>query len=399
MFTALGYTDFRQVWIGNFLSNIGTWMQNVAQGWLVLQLTDSAFWVGVVSFAAAAPLLVFTMWGGVIADNVDRRKMLLSAQYVMMGSALTLSALVYSHQVQVWHVVGLALVTGIAAAVAAPAQQALVAMLVPREILTNAIGLNSAQFNMSRVVGPTVGGFFIAWLGAGGNFACNALSFLALIIALQRVHLIQPEAADAGASLWARMLAGLRYVRQRHTMMMLILLVCVTSLFGIPYISFAPVFARDVLHVGAEGLGILMAFAGLGSFFAALTIAYSGNPARRGAWMAISGIVFFCAVIAFSFSRDFALSSALLFIAGYAVIILVALINTRLQHSAEEEMRGRAMSIYSTAYLGLPPVGSLAAGWMSRWMAAPLAIAIMAAAGLGIFLIMFGTSRQLRNME
>ena len=381
------------------MSNIGTWMQNVAQGWLVLQLTDSAFWVGVVSFAAAAPLLVFTMWGGVIADRVDRRKMLLYAQYVMAGSALALSVLCFTHTVRVGHVVALALLTGVAAAIAAPAQQALVPMLVPREILTNAIGLNSAQFNMSRVVGPTVGGFFIAWFGAGGNFAFNALSFVALIIALQRVHLVQPEAADAGAPLLTRLVAGVRYVWAHSSMTLLILLVCVTAFFGIPYISFAPVFARDVLHVGAEGLGLLMAFAGLGSFFAALTIAYGGNPARRGLWMALSGMVFFCAVIGFSFSRNFALSSALLFVAGYAVIILVALINTRLQYSAEEEMRGRAMSLYSTAYLGLPPVGSFAAGFMSRWIAAPLAIAIMAAAGLGIFLIMFGSSRQLRNME
>jgi MFS family permease len=353
----------------------------------------------VVSFAAAAPLLVFTMWGGVIADNVDRRKMLLYAQYVMAGSALALSVLCFTHTVRVGHVLVLALLTGVAAAVAAPAQQAVVPMLVPRDVLTNAIGLNSAQFNMSRVVGPTVGGFFIAWFGAGGNFAFNALSFVALMVALQRITLIQPEPKDPTSSLWVRLRAGLRYVWGQTSMTLLILLVCVTALFGIPYISFAPVFARDVLHVGAEGLGLLMAFAGLGSFFAALTIAYSGNPRRRGGWMAVSGTVFFCAVIGFSFSRNFALSSALLFVAGYAVIIMVALINTRLQHSAEEEMRGRAMSIYSTAYLGLPPVGSFAAGFLSRWMEAPLAIAAMAAAGLGIFLIMFGTSPQLRNME
>jgi predicted MFS family arabinose efflux permease len=296
-------------------------------------------------------------------------------------------------------VVALAFVTGFAASLAAPAQQALVPMLVPKQDLTNAIGLNSAQFNMSRVLGPTIGGFFIAWFGPAGNFFLNALSFLALIIALRQLRLADQLPPNDESSMWNKLQAGFVYVWRHRTMAMLILLVCITALLGIPYISFTPVFARDVLQVGAEGLGILMAFAGLGSFFAALTIAYLGNPRRRGALMAISGIVFFSAVIAFSFSRVFALSAALLLVAGYAVIILVALINTKLQHTAEEDMRGRTMSIYATGYLGLPPVGSFAAGLMSRWMPAPYAIAVMAATGLALFLLTFGMSRELRNME
>jgi MFS family permease len=397
--TALKYRDFRQVWIGNFLSNVGTWMQNVAQGWLVLQLTNSAFWVGMVSFAAAAPLLVFTLWGGVIADHVDRRKMIIATQFAMMASAFALSGLTFTHRVHVGHVLALAFVTGFAASLAAPAQQALVPMLVPKQDLTNAIGLNSAQFNMSRVLGPTIGGFFIAWFGPAGNFFLNALSFLALIVALRQLRLDAQVATSDDSSIWSKLRAGFVYVWTHRTMALLILLVCITSLLGIPYISFTPVFARDVLHVGAEGLGILMAFAGLGSFFAALTIAYLGNPRRRGALMATSGMVFFSAVIAFSFSRLFALSAALLFVAGYAVIILVALINTKLQHTAEEDMRGRTMSIYATGYLGLPPVGSFAAGMMSRWMPAPYAIGVMAATGLALFLLIFGMSRELRKME
>jgi MFS family permease len=397
--TALKYRDFRQVWFGNFLSNVGTWMQNVAQGWLVLQLTNSAFWVGAVSFAAAAPLLVFTLWGGVIADHVDRRKMLMLAQFAMMASALMLGLLTFTHRVQVHHVMLLAFITGLASAIAAPAQQAIVPLLVPREHLTNAIGINSAQFNMSRVLGPTMGGFFIAWFGPAGNFFVNALSFLALIIALQQLRLPWQPKSHQEFSLWQRLTDGFLYTWRHASMKHLILLVIVTASLGIPYISFAPVFARDVLGAGAEGLGVLMAFAGLGSFFAALTIAYLGDPRKRGPLMMISGIVFFCAVIAFSFSRVFALSCALLFVAGYAVIILVAIINTRLQHLADEEMRGRTMSIYSTAYLGLPPVGSFAAGLMSRWMPAPIAIACMAATGLSLFLLIFSTSKELRELE
>jgi MFS family permease len=399
IFTAFRYRDFCQVWAGNFLSNIGTWMQNVAQGWLVLQLTNSAFWVGMVSFAAAAPLLVFTILGGVIADHVDRRKMLMASQFVMMFSALALATLTYTHRAQVHHVLWLAFLTGLAASLAAPAQQAIVPMLVPREHLTNAIGLNSAQFNMSRVLGPTIGGFFMAWFGPAGNFALNGLSFLALIFALVALRLKQEEVPDDGTGLARKLAAGFRYVWERSAMKLLVVLICITAFLGIPYFSFIPVFARDICSVGERGLGLLMASQGLGSFFAALTIAYLGNPKRRGALMAISGIVFFCAVIAFSFSHTFGLSAVMLFIAGYSMIIMVALINTRLQHSAEEEMRGRTMSIYATAYLGLPPVGSFVAGVLTKWISAPHAIAAMAAAGLGVFLLIFGTHQELRDLD
>lgn len=396
---ALRYRDFRQVWAGNFLSNVGTWMQNVAQGWLVLQLTGSAFWVGMVSFAAAAPMLLFTLVGGVVADHVDRRKMLMVAQYAMMGSALALAFLTYTHRVHVSHVVALAFVTGLAASMAAPAQQALVPMLVPRESLTNAIGLNSAQFNLSRVLGPTVGGFFMAWFGPAGNFALNALSFLALVIALAQLRPMGEAISDDESTLWDKMKAGFVYVWRRPSMRLLVMLVCVTALLGIPYFSFMPVFAMNVLHVGERGLGILMAFSGLGSFLAALTIAHIGNPRRRGGLILVSGTVFFCAVIAFSFSRMYALSAGLMIVSGYAMIIMVALINTRLQHTAKEEMRGRTMSIYAGAYLGLPPLGSLFAGIMSNWVSAPRVIAAMAAAGLALFWALFAANRALRDLE
>jgi predicted MFS family arabinose efflux permease len=177
------------------------------------------------------------------------------------------------------------------------------------------------------------------------------------------------------------------------------LLVCVTALLGIPYFSFMPVFAMNVLHVGERGLGILMAFSGLGSFLAALTIAHIGNPRRRGGLILVSGTVFFCAVIAFSFSKVYALSAVLMVVSGYAMIIMVALINTRLQYTAKEEMRGRTMSIYAGAYLGLPPLGSLFAGIMSNWVSAPRVIGAMAAFGLALFWSLFAGNRALRNLE
>ncbi|MBI2681720.1 MAG: MFS transporter, partial [Acidobacteriales bacterium] len=186
--TALRHRDFRYLWAGNFLSNIGTWMQNIAQGWLVLQLTNSAFWLGVVSFAAAAPLLVFTVIGGVIADRMDRRRLLMMTQVAMMVSALLLAVLTWTERITVTHIILLAFVSGVAASLSAPAQQALVPQLVPRADLTNAIGINSAQFNLSRVIGPTVGGFAMELFGMAGNFFLNGLSFLAVIIALRNMH-------------------------------------------------------------------------------------------------------------------------------------------------------------------------------------------------------------------
>jgi MFS family permease len=396
--TALKHRDFRYMWAGNFLSNVGTWMQHIAQSWLVLQLTDSAFWLGVVSCAAAAPLLVFTTIGGVIADRVDKRTMLVRTQIAMMCSAFVLALLTYGGVVRVSHIVVLAFVTGVASSLAAPAHQALVPQLVPREDLTNAVGLNSAQFNMSRVIGPTLGGFSMAAFGMAGNFLLNGFSFLAVIFALRKMqHPDQVRLETAG--FWAKLVEGFRYVGHDHHRRVLVQLVCLTALLGIPYSSFVPMFARDVLHVGERGLGVLMAFAGLGAFFAALTIAYLHTPRRRGVLIACSGAAFFVGVIGFCLSRSFLLSAALQALIGYAIIIMVAIVNTRLQHVSSDEFRGRAMSIYATAYLGLPPLGALAAGLLSRWMTAPQAIAAMAIVGLALFSVTIGLNKDLRRLD
>jgi MFS family permease len=396
--TALSHRDFRYIWFGNFLSNTGTWMQNIAQGWLVLQLSNSAFWLGVVSFAAAAPLLVFTILGGVIADHVDKRRMLINTQIAMMISAFMLALLTYKHVVTVPHIVLLAFVTGLAASLAAPAHQALVPQLVPRKHLTNAIGINSAQFNLSRVIGPTIGGFSMAWFGVAGNFMLNGISFLAVIIALSRMHYPAQTAIPSG-SLWERMRDGFRYVAHDPHLRVLVQLVCIGSLLAIPYFSFIPVFARDILHVGERGLGLLMAFSGLGAFFAAITVAYLGKFRRRGTYILLSGSTFFVTVAGVAWSRSFALTAALQFIAGYAVIIMVAIINTRLQLMAADEMRGRIMSIYATAYLGLPPVGSFIAGFISRWTTVPSAIGGMAVLGLILFVTTWLYHRHLRELD
>lgn len=396
---ALRHHDFRYFWAGNMLSNIGTWMQNVAQGWLVLELSNSAFWLGVVGFAASAPMLVFTLLGGVIADRVDRRRLMVRTQAAMMLFAFALAGLTWAKVINVPEIVLLAFATGVAMSLNAPSYQALVPQLVPKEDLNNAIALNSAQFNFSRIVGPTLGGFAMAGLGVAGNFFLNGVSFLAVIFALRKIHYPPPEPDDGSATMWQKLADGFRYVYDRQEMMTLITLVGLASTFGIPYLMFIPLFARDILHVRETGLGLLMAFSGLGAFLGAGTIAYLGRVKRRGRFVVSAGVVFFVAIILFCFSRSFALSSALLMVIGYSMVLMVATVNALLQHLSSDEMRGRVMSMYATAFLGFAPVGSLIAGSLAGVVTAPHAIAGMCALALVASLFLYFTRVELRKLD
>jgi MFS family permease len=400
---ALRHPSFRLFWAGNFLSNIGTWMQNVAQGWLVLQLTNSAFWLGFVGFAATIPVLLFSMIGGVIADHVNNRKLLIGTQTTMMVSAFMMSALTYAHWIDKWWIAGLALLTGMAMSLNTPSYQALVPQLVPRKDLTNAIALNSAQFNMSRVVGPTLGGFAMAVFGGGttgaaGNFFLNGLSFLAVIVALTRITYPGRDAPAEG-HLWDKLQQGLIYVVNHRDMAPLVVLTAIASLLAIPYLVFVPYFARDVLHRGTFGLGLLMACSGLGAFCGAGTIAYAVNIRRRGRVVVGAEAGLFVAIICFTFSRNFWLSGLCLAAAGYCMVIMMATINALLQHLAEESMRGRVMSIYSTAFLGLPPVGSLIAGLLTRVTTPAHAIAGMVLVALISVSAVFAKNAALKALD
>jgi MFS family permease len=395
---ALRHPDFRLFWAGNFLSNVGTWMQNVAQGWLVLQLTNSAFWLGVVGFASTIPILFFALIGGVIADHVNNRKLLIGTQTAMMVSAFIMAGLAYARVITATEIALLALLTGVAMSLNTPSYQALVPQLVPREDLTNAIALNSAQFNMSRVLGPTLGGFAMALLGVAGNFFLNGLSFLAVIVALTRIRYPQRDVPQEG-HLWDKLKQGFAYVFSHGHMAPLVVLTAIASLLALPYLVFVPYFARDVLNSGEPGLGILMACSGLGAFFGALTIAYLTHIHRRGVFVMRAGFGFFVSIILFTFSRNFWLSGVLLMAAGYFMVIMVATINTLLQHMAEESMRGRVMSIYSTAFLGLPPIGSLITGLLTRVTTPAHAIAGMSALALVGSVVVFAASRDLRELD
>jgi MFS family permease len=395
---ALRNPNFRLFWSGNFLSNIGTWMQNVAQGWLVLLLTNSAFWLGVVGFAGSIPFLFFTLFGGVIADRVDKRRLLIVTQTVMMVLAFALAALAWFKVITVLEVAVIAFLNGTAMAMNAPSYQALVPRLVKREDLTNAIALNSAQFNMSRILGPTLGGYAMVLFGVAGNFFLNGVSFLAVLWALMRIRYPEEKRARH-ESMWVSLQGGFNYVRSEPQMQVLVWMTVVVSFLGIPFLTFIPYFAKIQLNSGESGLGWLLASSGAGAVLGAVTVAAKGVLRHRGAVVTIGGVVFFAVIIGFCFSHSFALSQCFALVEGYSAILMISSFNVSIQHLSSDEMRGRVMSIYATSFLGLPPLGALLAGELSRHIPTSHALAMMAGLAALIFVGIYAFSRPLRELD
>ena len=381
MFSALRHPPYRLFWTGNFLSNIGNWMQTLAQGWLVLQLTNSIFLLGVVGFAATAPSLIFSLIGGVLADRSDRRRMMMVTQSTMMVLAFVMSFLSWKNWITVHEIIALAFFAGVANAMNAPAYQAIVPELVPPSDLTNAIAMNSAQFNLSRILGPMIAGLALKFTGSAGCFFLNGLSFLALLFALTRLNLKRP-AGDSVTGIWKPMLNGFRYIRSRPDLSMLLGLVSMVSLCAIPYINLAPYFARDILHMGPEGLGYLMGSSGVGAIAGALLLSRSGGRERKGLRVLFGVWTIFTSLIVFAFAKNMVLAMSALFFTGAAMVTAVSTVNNLLQKHVIPEMRGRVMSMHATAFLGFAPIGSLIAGSLGHTMGAPLAIASLCAFAL-----------------
>ena len=380
-FRALRYRNYRLIWIGFFLSNIGTWMQTVAQGWLVRELTASTALIGFVSFASSFPQIAFSLFGGVYADLFNRRKLLIGTQTVHLFNAAALGALVLLRDwnlwkgLSLWHVIAITFISGASSTLATPAFQALLLDLVGREDLPSAVALNSAQFNLSRIIGPTIGGLALGVIGAAGCYFGNSASFLAVIASLRLLRMPPwrpPEDRDT-RGMWRQIIAGVRYVRNRPRVQALLGVATVISVCGLPYLIFLPVFARDVLNQDARGLARLWAATGVGALMSALVMAYSlSNSRHRGRLLLIGNIFFGLAVVAFALSRNFALSCFCLALVGGGMVSVTTTVNTLLQTLVQDEMRGRVMSMYALAFVGLPPVGSLLIGSLSdvigwRW--------------------------------
>jgi len=375
-FAAMRHRNYRIFWTGQAVSLIGTWMQTLALGWLVLQLTDSAFWVGLVNFAGSVPILLFTLPAGVFVDRADKRKLVTRFQALLALQATILTILVAGGWARPWHLVVLSAASGLINAVEIPARQSFIVELVGREDLTNAIALNSSSFNASRIVGPALAGLVLAHWGASVCFGLNAVSFAAVLFSLFSLRMppAEPKVRDTHALELFR--AGLRFVRGERRVRTLMTGTALLSLLGFPVVVLLPVFARDVLRVGPGGLGMMSASVGVGALFAALGLASVAPHVRRGRLVTWAGPAFGLMVIAFTASRWLWLSLLCLALAGFAMILNNAVTNTLIQGLVPDDLRGRVMSIWTTVFVGFAPIGALAMGWTAERLGAPAAAAL-----------------------
>ena len=362
---ALTHRNFRLLWLGALTSSIGTWMQKVAQAWLIVTMTgsSSAFYLGLDSFAGEAPILLFTLVGGVVADRRDRRHMMLTSQVTQMIVALVLAALIYFEQIEIWMVLTLSFISGCAQAFGGPAYQSLIPTLVGKEHLPNAIALNSIQFNLARVIGPVIAGVALATLGMVACFGLNGISFLfviAAILALRDVH-VPPVATE---SMVMQMKGGLRYVRDSRNLMAVTVLGFIVAFLGFPLLTFLPVITKDVFGGDVGLYSRLMTIGGAGAVTGALIVAYVGKHRYIGRLLLICLGLFGVVTALFSLSVSPGLSSVILFVGAALLVMCTSLTTSLAQLLAPPELRGRVVSIYMMAFRGGSPLGGLASGWL-----------------------------------
>ena len=375
VFKAFQYRDFRLMWIGACTSSIGTWMQIVAQGWLIYRLSHSAFLLALDQFLGGIPIFLFSLIGGVVADRVERRRILLGSQYVQMATATLLTILVATDQVHVWHILCLSSISGLAQSFGGPAYQALIPTLVEKDDMPNAIALNSIQFNVAVMVGPALAGQALAKLGEKWCFGLNALSFLAPIVSLSLIS-ARFLPAKTTVSMFASLKQGIQFARKQTSMEALILLAfCMTAL-GMPMRTYIPVFVKDIFHRGPETYGNLLALMGLGSIFGSLTIASAGNFKRKGRVALFALICLGAGISGFALSKSVPLSGILLVIVGASMMAVFATVSSLVQLITTNEMRGRVMSVYNFAFRGGMPMGNLLSGWLVPIFTAPVVLGV-----------------------
>jgi MFS family permease len=399
-FAALRHRNFRLFFGGQLLSLVGTWMQSVAQGWLVLQLSNSALMLGFVGAASSLPILALSFLGGTLADRHDKRRLLIITQTAAMLLAFGLWALVAAGLARTWHVVAMAFGLGTVMALDVPARQAFVVEMVGKEDLVNAIALNSSVFNAARMIGPALAGILIAEAGTANCFLINGLSFLAVIAALAmmnptllngRGHTRHVGLRD-GAAEMRRFLAGNR------PQLLVLALTAVLSICILPYAVLMPIMARDVLGVGARGLGFLMSATGVGALAGALTVATFGGRGSRTGWLFGPSLLAAAAMLAFSLSRRYPLSLALLFFVGFGIVCQATTSNGFLQLSVPDALRGRMMALFGIFFLGMMPLGNLVAGFVAHLSGAPLALGLGAVVSGVVSLAMLALSPHMRRL-
>lgn len=363
MFRALSSRNYKLFFVGQGISLIGTWMQQIALSWLVYRLTDSVFLLGAVTFSSQIPSFILGPFAGVLADKFNRHKVLLVTQFLSMLQASTLAALVLTDTIEIWHVLTLSAVLGTINGFDIATRQAFVVELIERrEDMSNAIALNSSLFNMARLIGPTVAGLLIAAVGEGMCILINAVSYLAVLASLLLMRLKPFERVQQQRKVWESLKDGFQYAFGFPPIRALIIIVALLSLFGMPFTVLLPVFARDILHGGANTLGYLMGASGLGALSGALFLAQRASVEGLGKVIIYTMLLFGCALIAFSFSEVLLLSLLLMLFSGFGMIVTMASCNTLLQTIVDDDKRGRVMSLYATAFMGMAPIGSMLAG-------------------------------------
>ena len=374
-FSALQHPNYRLFFIGQLISLIGTWMQNVSQPWLVYQLTGSPLYLGIVSFASAVPIITLSLWAGVFIDRVPKRRLLMITQTLAMTQALLLALDVFLGWVQPWHIVIFAFILGTINAFDAPTRQSLVVEMVGKEDLQNAIGLNGAMFQTARLIGPTFAGILLGLVGPAWCFLLNGLSFIAVIICLGMMKVAPMIGAKRDANPLVQMREGLSFIRHNHVVLTLLGMVAVSNIFAFGYSALMPAFAQDVLGQGPAGLGLLSASVGAGALIGALITASLGNFKHKGLLLTVGNIFFPMMVLLFASSRVFPLSMLILVGAGLGFMIQNTMTNTLVQTSVPDHLRGRVMSVYMLVFQGLFPIGSLMAGTIAQNFGVPIGAA------------------------
>lgn len=398
MFRALRHRNFRLFISGQLISVVGTWMQTVAQSWLVYRLTRSAALLGAVGFASQIPVLFIGPLAGIVADRYSRQRIVIGTQTMMMIQALAMAALTLTHRIQVWQVFCLALMLGVCNAFDVPARQSFIVEMVGKDDLMNAIALNSSMFNAARSIGPAIAGALVAALGEGLCFLLNGLSFIAVIAGLLLMKINRNALQPDHAPTLRQFTEGIRYVRGNRPMRTLMLLLGVVSLLGMPYAVLMPIFADELLKSGARGLGELLTSAGLGALGGALWLARRQRVQGLDLVLTYACVGFGVSLMLFSFSRIFWLSLLLLVPAGFFMMTQLASTNTLIQSMVPNVMRGRVMGIYSMMFLGMAPFGSLFAGYMANQLGAPVAVFFSGFASI-VSAAIFASRRQTLKIE
>jgi MFS family permease len=363
-------------------------MQSMALSWLIYRLTHSSLLLGVVGFANAIPLLFISPFGGVLVDRFSKRKILILTQSGFMITAFLLAILTYMGHIQVWHIFLFTIINGAIAALDAPCRQSFMIELVGKQDLMNAIAMNSMSFNSARIVGPAVAGFSVAIIGEAGCFLINGISFVAVLISLFLMKPAEKIYDSAEESFWDKLKEGFAYVRGSKVLTRLLTLVSVPCLLSMNYATLMPVFAKDIFHRNADGLGILMSSVGVGAILGALIIARLSYSRHKGKTLILGGFGSAVTILLFGLSKNFTLSCLLLFLVGLSNVLYLTSTNTLIQSNAEDEYRGRAVSFYTLIFMGMMPIGSLLIGWVAEYLTAPGVTVLFAAITTVYFIFM-----------